>query len=486
MKTTFLRHLLMISASLTCGQISWSQGQNNVWLGNTGMGLDFGQDPPAVLAFDLPPINYHWIASICDAEGGALFHATPGQVFDQGFQLMQNGDLEQVQGNFPPLFPGTIVPKGSDASSHYFVWLRNSGSATSAFFTEVDMTQNEGLGAVVQNNVELCDGVTYNHTAVPASNGGEHWLILRERFGYAWYAYLINGDGIASEPVESQVEAPYIFPEYGLGNHLRASLDGSMLVTRQELFGGGRALDLFHFDPATGLVSEPMRLIRYNEEVLHMAEFSPSGRYLYVTEGPHGALSQHPARLWQLDLISGDSATIVSSAQLIYEHPANPFPDATGYVVDMALSPDNDKIYVQKGEGNWIGVIHRPEEPGVNCQFEPSAIEFPGVAFARLPHQVKYPRPQVSVPEVLDVPDVLFHPNPAEGSIWLSLSSAWQGKALMADWFDVAGRHVHTQRFLGQGTQQLDTPASNGAYVVRLHDGVAHHSTQQVVVRSAP
>lgn len=485
MNTTFLRLALLTCSSVPCVLIAYCQSQNNVWLGNTGIGLDFGQEPPAVLALDLSPVNYHWIASICDAEGEALFHATPGQVFDQELQLMQNGDLQNVQGNFPPLFPGTIVPKGPDASSYYFIWLRNSGSATSAFFTEVDMTQNEGLGAVVQNNMELCDGVTYNHTVVPASNGGGHWLLLRERFGYAWYAYLINGDGIASEPVESQVEAPYIFPEYGLGNHLRASLDGSMLVTRQELFGAGRALDLFNFDPATGLVSEPMRLIRYNEEVFHMAEFSPSGRYLYVTEGPHGSISQHPARLWQLDLISGDSATIAASAQLIYEHPVNPFPDATGYVVDMALSPDNEKIYVQKGEGNWIGVIHRPDEPGINCQFEPSAIEFPGVAFARLPHQTKYPRPQVSVPEVTEASELLFHPNPADGSVWLSLSSTLQGKMLTADWYDLSGRLVHAERFVSQDMQELDVPAVSGVYLVRLHDGNAHLATRRVLVRAS-
>ena len=132
-------------------------------------------------------------------------------------------------------------------------------------------------------------------------------------------------------------------------------------------------LTLYSFDldfAQSGKFSNP-QIIKIDEALQYAygVEYSPSGRYLYVS----GTKANTPYKLiYQFDLEAGDLAAIASSKVVVAKDlPAN-------YSPFLQLTP-NGKIFVSGNNApdQSIDIIHQPDAPGLACQYQKKGIVFP-------------------------------------------------------------------------------------------------------------
>ena len=134
-------------------------------------------------------------------------------------------------------------------------------------------------------------------------------------------------------------------------------------------------LVLYDFDAEfsqSGRFYNPQRFtVGTSLEYAFGVEYSPTGRYLYVSVY---RLSQVRSVVYQFDLRAGDLTAIVNSRTEV----ATDIPFGT--FAEMQLAP-NGKIYVANTTSdNLIDVIHRPDAPGLACQYQKSGLVLPGVS----------------------------------------------------------------------------------------------------------
>jgi hypothetical protein len=117
-------------------------------------------------------------------------------------------------------------------------------------------------------------------------------------------------------------------------------------------------VEVFDFDPATGIVSNPVTLPLYDH--VYGVEFSEDGNMLYVTS--YNTLADY-GNLDQFDLTSGNQTTILASKTNIAT-----INSASVYYYALQIAPDYN-IYVCKSWNQYLGVVNSPELPGIACNY---------------------------------------------------------------------------------------------------------------------
>lgn len=330
---------------------SFTQEQNNQWRFGFGGGIDFNTNPPSFSAgavISTPEGS----ASVANRITGALLFYTDGvTVWNANNQVMLNGT--GLLGGTTALLSSTtaavIIPKPGNSNLYYIVTIDEQASSNGMRYSLVDMTLDNGLGAVVsgQKNIFLFQTTSEKLEVVPASDKQSYWLLTHDEPGNSFYAFRINATGIQNTPVVSTV-----------GN-TQSNGAGHMKINRQfnKLAIGvtfSSALELFDFNNTTGVVSNPITWnYTLTSPLIYGIEFSPDGSKLYVT---------NLDKLLQFD-ISLNSASAIQNS--VYQF-------NTGFAQPAALQlgPD-DKIYLNVGS---ISVINCPNSPGASCGFQENAI----------------------------------------------------------------------------------------------------------------
>ena len=130
--------------------------------------------------------------SICDSVGDLLFYAstphTPaypytgivgkrGHVVNKIHQTMQNGDSIVGAAWYQEM---VIVPDPSSSSKYYLFSAGELSPIYGLFYSQIDLSYNNGLGKVVQKNVQInSDSIADGITAVRHGNGRDWWVIVR-------------------------------------------------------------------------------------------------------------------------------------------------------------------------------------------------------------------------------------------------------------------------------------------------------------------
>jgi gliding motility-associated-like protein len=342
----------------------WTEKQANNWYFGLNAGLNFETSPPTALV-DSQMIASEGSGTISDAEGNLLFYTDGVTVWNKDHQVMENGTGLLGTGDSTTQ-NGLIIPIPNSIDRYYIFTIEGFGGSNGLRYSEVDMSLDDGMGAVTENkNILLQTPMSEKMTAVYHSDGEQVWVIFHKGsfFSYSneFYAYLVTPDGLSSAPVISAIGSIHGMP-FG---QLKVSPDGSKLASVGGLLTYFNVCEVFDFNNATGEISNPVDLTSAVNMGSYSIEFSPNNRFLYVPP------TNYQPIFYQFDLDAGDEEAILNSAVALSDVPA---------YSSLQLAPDG-KIYVSDGSLNdqnlleYISVINYPNNKGLAAGLEDEVID---------------------------------------------------------------------------------------------------------------
>jgi gliding motility-associated-like protein len=370
-----MRFLFLITL-LAMANVAWSQGEDNTWAFGKQAGISFNSGSP--VSFSSAINGYgEGCASVSDASGQLLFYTEGTDVWDRNGNLMPNGSdltsLPYIMVNpTSPVSPTSsstqgalIVPVPYQQGKYYIFSLSSQpqemgADAGKLYYSLVDMSLNGGLGDIVAGNkgVLLSTDLDEKMTGVTGDRCNI-WVITHKKATNTFLSFEVTSAGVNNVPVASAAGSANPF-HYILGT-IKVSPDRKRLVscnTYQLLFAAMGSMELFDFDPATGLISNGMLLDNF---ATYGAAFSPSSQKLYVSRYNNGQVHQY-------DISLQSAAAIAASRTLI----------TSNHFTDLRLGPDS-RIYmggtaVSTSPINTLSVITAPDNPPATCGFVADAV----------------------------------------------------------------------------------------------------------------
>lgn len=332
-------------------------------------------------------------ASISNSNGELLFYSNGCYITDASFNIMENGEglnpgFAYLSGNCPDFGNGVrkgmiILPFPGDSTKYYAIHESLVLGETGLFslfvgflyYSVVDMTKNNGLGAVSEKNkVILNDSLYGDLHAVKHINGKDWWIIVSKTHRNRFYKVLLTEDGIA-DTLEQNI-GPDPDPFISGATNATFSPDGTMYVR----YDFKNQVTLCDFDRSSGLLSNYRQLLVDTAQLTRgSAAFSSNSRYLYVC---------NQKRLYQFDL---QASNIQDSKILIAEYNGYIFQNHPTYFGLMQLGPDCKIYLAAMSASDDLSVIHSPDQPGLACNFEQQAISLlPGANASSMPNFPNY------------------------------------------------------------------------------------------------
>jgi gliding motility-associated-like protein len=343
-KTSFILFILINLNALTV----FAQKQNNQWrFGNAGA-IDFNTLPPSFVN-DCVIATPEGSASVADRLTGALLFYTDGvTVWNANNQIMPNGSGLLGGVTLSSTTAAVIVPKPGSSNLYYIVTVDEFTSNNGVRYSVVDMTLNGGLGDIVagQKNIFLFQTIEERLEVVPASDGQSYWLLTHNNSNGSFYSFRINNAGIQNTPVVSTVgSANQIYQ-----GHIKINKQFNKIAMG---ISDDSDIELFDFNNATGVLSNPKALNFNLLSVAYGIEFSPDGKVLYFSDG---------YSIFQLDLTQTTPQAIQNSAYQVST--------TQGGVLQLGI---DGKIYVTSSDLT-IDAINCPNKLGAACGFTTSVI----------------------------------------------------------------------------------------------------------------
>ncbi len=351
------------------------QGETSNWYFGQGAGIHFNGDGSITPVTGGKLNTYEGCATISDINGNMLFYTDGITVFDRNHALMANGT--GLFGDSSSSQSALIVPKPEDPSVFYIFTVDTSVSEDDPDhglnYSVVDLSLNQGMGAVTQKNINLLADCSEKITAV-IKDCFDHsiWVMtLASENGFepyfnTFHAFEVNTEGVLKPAVKTTIAGDQITDPRG---YLKLSSDGTKLASANATNG----LYLYDFDAQTGRVTNGqwIKLSSTNANPYGI-EFSPDNELLYVLSS-NDVLTDtgSSADLVQLDLTAPD---VADSMTLLH----------TGPFFRGALQQgENGKIYrtIAKSyrEGTpYLGIIHDPNARGTKATYEHNAVYLAG------------------------------------------------------------------------------------------------------------
>lgn len=343
-KTVFLLLVFIVNAYLV-----YPQQETNIWYFGTNAGITFASNPPTALTNGALSTG-EGCATICDATGNLLFYTDGVTVYNKIHLIMDNGF--GLHGNVSSTQSAIILPKPGSSNIYYIFTtdvenMNNYGLQ----YSVVDINMNGGLGKVISKNTLIIQPTSEKVTVVKHSNNASYWVVTHGVFNNNFYSFLVTSNGINTTPVISTVGS-YQNSGLKLIGYLKATFDNQKLASAKN---DGGELELFDFDNATGMVSNPI-LLSINEE-FYGVEFSSDNSKMYVSV-------VSPSIIYQFDL---NAANIAASKNAINYGPLG------GGALQMGK---NEKIYYIEWFNDSLSVINNPNN--INCNFVSNAVYLGG------------------------------------------------------------------------------------------------------------
>ncbi len=346
-----------------------AQGQfENVWAFGSKAGLDFTSGRP--LSFQSQINTSEGCASVSDVTGRLLFYTDGNLCWDRNHNIMPNGiglnPFSTRSGSQPAL-----IVRMMDSLNKYYVFTLSSAYERTDVNPEargrlnyniVNMELNNGLGDVEigRRAIPLDSGLTEHMTGI-AGDRCNIWLLVVSKDD-TLKAYSIDATGIAPAPVATPI---LIANDSSVWNGVIGCMEVS--PDRSKLAIARSYLALYNFNPATGVVTNPVILSRKDSAQNYYDSytdyysvcFSPDNSKLYANNGftISGAIEQ-------FDLSSNDSLSIVNSRIVVH--------DNSVFYCNIKRGPDN-KIYIGSND-NAVDVIDLPDLAGTACQYVVNAV----------------------------------------------------------------------------------------------------------------
>lgn len=434
----------IIFPALLCllGIGAYCQHDNNWYFGQWA-GITFSSGSPVAITDS----NF-WIiegpSAISDENGQLLFYTNGVKVTNRNKVTMLNG--EGLKGGSSSTQSSIIIPAPGNAGRYYVFTTDDAGGPDGLMYSEVNMNGDNGLGTVEVKNIPLVAPVTEKITATLHENGTDVWVIVHHWGSNAFYAYLVNAQGVNPTPVISNtgLVAAGASNSGKYAGCMTVSPNGKHIAAAHTNTG----VELLDFDTATGQVSNAVLLSGNagNSPV----EFSPDSNLLYAIIGEN--LVQY-----QVNLPDVPASQFIITAQ-----------DRN----HMALGPDG-KIYVLgKFLSEFISVIDNPNAIGAGCNFLPGSVSLGGKkSYMGLPHFLKVPFYMLDIKADEDCSGTAIH---------FTASGTMEPDTTLWDFGDgntAAGLSV-THTYVAAGTYTVRIKSKRGVYT--------RYYSRQVVIHESP
>lgn len=457
-----------------------------------GTRIDFNTVPPSV-SFHETTIDLLPVAVFSNAEGNLLFYSSGCSVVNSENNIMNGGDdinMGDIASQYCPSegYPCvnciTTLSVGYPSQEATMLHLRRDNSTLykDLLCTTIDLTLDNGLGAVTEKNQLLLQDTFTDHlTSVRHGNGRDWWFVTHKGRSNVAYVYRLDPEGI--HPQTPQALGP-VWTAADWSGQSVFSPDGT-LYARGNPYNG---IQVYGFDRCSGVLSEPVTLSLATDgaHVCGLA-FSPNSRYLYASTG---------SKLFQYDVTAAD---IAASRILVGEYDGFLAPFPTNFY-NQRLAPDG-KIYMASTNGvYYLHVINNPDGYGLNCEFAQHQLELPTYIAVGLPN-VPYVRLfdlEGSVCDTLGinggpvgvketdkraVVQVEVFPNPATDAVTLRLPEHLGFfENLSVDLYDAFGKKQLKTVLSGNATTFSVEGLAPGIYQIVVRDGQEVVGTGKVAV----
>jgi hypothetical protein len=330
--------------------------EGNIWYFGKFVGIDFNFNPPSLLT-DGKLDNQEGCATISDKDGKLLFYTDGQRIFDKTHELMQNGD--SLMGHWSSTQSAIIVPKPGNRNLYYVFTVSDKTLNVGFRYSVVDMTLNNGYGAVTDKNIMLHPTCAEKVTAVSHSNGVDVWVIMKDWNNNEFRSYLISTDGLAGidnnrtgYPVVSKTGLVHSGDSLNRIGYMKASPDGSKICLT--VYKAGFS-ELFDFNNATGELKSKVAFTGPAFALGYGVEFSPDATKLYLS------YIDSPSYIYQFDVTKQDPADILASMDTVAISKYQ-------MLSALQLAPDG-KIYIAVYGTSYIASLDFPNKISDSCKF---------------------------------------------------------------------------------------------------------------------
>ena len=354
------RIYLIICLFIFCTTTLFAQKEANNWIFGFSNLLDFNTDPPTP---DVLPFFDFFIernsVSMSNGEGELIFYSDGFSVTDKNGDPMPNSFGLQSDPNSAS-HPVFAIPKPNTSEEYYLITSTLFQGNGGMSWSEINMTLNNNAGDVTSNkNILLTSNSVGKITAVQHENLTDIWVIGHEWNTSSYKAWLATENGFENPVISNGgtfiSDANFV---NGFGQ-IKTSPDGRRIAA---VYQGLNIVEIFDFDNATGQMTHKATLNTLIQP--YGVEFSPNGRFLYVSQNGSNFLSG----LRQYDLEAGNASQIQNSTIILGVN----FPTEAG---GLQLGPDG-KIYVITFAFDVsLGVINEPNLSGLACDFDDFGVQ---------------------------------------------------------------------------------------------------------------
>ncbi len=408
MKLKIIIISILFALSYTVGL---TQNTDRFWAFGDSAAIDFSNLNNPVPSYSILR-SRGTCASICDSVGNLLFYCgSPnvpmwlapnnvnilGYIVNNNHQIMENGDSLIGSGWYQEMI---IVPNPGNTNQYYVFTAGVLSPFNGLFYSLVDLSYNNGLGKVIQKNIQLnsdygCDGIT----AVKHGNGRDWWLVFRNWKYYPDFTneikvYLVSPSGIIGNQPQN------IGTLLTNAGFLRSKFN--RIGTKLYCVASEGLIECYDFDRCNGFLSNPNTIANFIGGIFDDFwgfEVSPDESKIYVTS-IYQTANQDSSYLIQFDLnatnflLSADTldAFIAPSTAGILQLG----PDGKIYLSVTWAGSDScyDYLYcygtVNTTNSN-ISVINFPDSSGAACDFQAFSFYLGGhKAYWGLPNNPNY------------------------------------------------------------------------------------------------
>ncbi len=342
-------HPVQVTPPLTSCTATQVRATQRYWFFGNAAALDFGPSfdtPQKVTGVGTTPEGS---TVVTDTSGNLQFWSNADTIYNRNGQPMLNGT--GLTGSFSATQTVSAFPAPGRPGFYFVVTTSSNHTAGQLRYSEVDMSLDGGLGGVVtgRKNLNLGAATAFEDIqAVPNADGTGYWVITSTAGTGNVLAYAFDGNGpVTGTPVVTPL--PNVLAGTAGYHRIQVSPDGSQLL----LMSGDVAVDrmwLLDFDGATGrMYPRVMWTGGGTGNRAYGADFSPSGKYVYVSYIDGG------------QLLRWDIASYTTQAQL-EAHPELVI-DGSGSGGQVRRSPDGRMIWVNDDSISSLTVLKTPDDP---------------------------------------------------------------------------------------------------------------------------
>jgi gliding motility-associated-like protein len=367
MKTSFIIRILSSVAMLLLFTSVYSQPQLNNWFFAIGNGINFSSGSPVNIPGGGKIERTEGSSTISDKKGNLLFYTDGYQAWDRKHDDMPNG-MFLFGGYSSSTQSSLIVPKTTDEKQYYIFTADEEAGQYGLRYSIVDMTLNNGYGAITTKGVPLIARTSEKVTAIRHCNKKDYWIITHKIGSDEFFSFLASDTGVNKTPVISHTGSVVPVGNAVMAGVLKASPDGKKVIAQHVRLGS----ELMDFDNQTGKLSNAIEIFGNQNSAHYGAEFSANSSKLYlgisgywddVAINRFTGVFQYDLTLPTMNAIKNSKYQVCQLSGLI----------SLGI---LARGPDK-KIYMSQYEKTYLSAINSPDIYGSGCNFVDNAFTLP-------------------------------------------------------------------------------------------------------------